>query len=929
MDWDTFKKDAAAMKDEKRDEDNLKIDLNLNELGPQLIEHFLPEGILITSPLPNLRVLYANANLLAMLRITDTGRLDDLLSRDCFALIHPDDRTDKDKLRRYYEDPEHPLVFLMLRGDGTTFWAECRTIRKRLADSRPVVVAFYTDISEKKAAEKRLLESDERYRVAISGAGVNVWEYDIVNRRLTQSAGSIKNHGFQRVIENVPQVLVETGYVAPEDQAAFLDMYHRMEQGETPVSGDFWVYDAEQSRRWCERILYSVVCDDAGRPVKAYGSSQDVTAFKNAEKKYQEEIAYRDKLSPSVISACRVNLTRKFVEEWHVGARRDMADTHRDAVDYGDQLRLFAFDSTLADGQRYALSARGLLRRYAAGEESLETDFTAQLTPGNHVWVRCRVNILKRPDTGEIVAFFYSEDVTQQKTLTGIMERVVEKDYEFVSRIDAYSGRYTLVSQAGSRAPFHLPVDYAAELSRYADNIRDEALARKIRQDLGIANIVRELEDRAVFTYETDMADGTGIPRRKQLRYFYLNREAGFILVTQTDIDDIVKREQAKQEALERAVNAKSDFLAHMSHDMRTPMNAIIGLSSLALETELSPETRDYLEKINLSGQYLLGLINDTLDMSRIESGKLELRPELYSGHEFAQTLRHLLNEKARDRGIAFSVDEAFEQVPALMVDRLRFTQIFVNLANNAIKFTPRGGRVAVRLEYFRNEDGIQSFSIATEDTGIGMSPGFQEKMYESFEQENRTGTDHEIGTGLGLSIVKKLVDAMDGTISCESAPGRGTTFRVVFSALMGQVPGPTASQAGAADLSVLAGKRILLAEDHLLNVEVAVKLLNKQHMQVEVAPNGQIALDLFTQSSDGYYDAVLMDIRMPVMDGLDTARAIRALDRPDAAMVPIIAMTANAYEEDVEKSRNSGMNAHLAKPIVPGLLYETIARFL
>ena len=1027
--------------------------LSLEALGPRLLESFLPNGLLIATPRPALKALYANAPLLTMLGAANLQELNVLIQNAPFLL-----ESSADKAPVETEPKVPPRSLQIWRSDGSYLWMEEKVHCQKLADGQSVIIAFYTDISTyknteqrlqdanleistvynnipggafrckfnedwdvvfandglfqflgytreefaargnkmssviyeedkapmtpiiqkqletsntientnrlvckdgsvkwisihgtlsqdkngepcfycvfvditaQKEAEKKLLESDERYRVSIAGAGVNVWEYDMVNRQIIQSENSIKKHGFGRIVQNVPQMFIETDYVARESQQAFLEMFEKMDRGETPVGGDFWVYDAQRISRWCERIVYSVIFDACGRPIKAYGSSQDVTEFKIAEKKYQEELRYRNKLSDSVIAACCVNLTRRYVEELRVGSGESIAEQHREAVDYEERVRIFAYDLVITEEQKYALSPQGLIERYGRGEETYETEFTAQLTYDNLVWVRCRVNILKRPETGELVAFFYNEDVTKEKTLAGIVESVIETDYEFVTRINVRTGKYTAISRAGLKIPFSMQADYESELREQLEKSSDPVLAKKIYQNLNLQNVVSMLETMPAFTYEIDEKDAEGIPRRKQLRYFYLSREAAFILVTRTDIDDIVKKEQAKQEALEKAVHARSEFLSRMSHDMRTPMNAIIGLSNLALDTELSPETRDYLQKINLSGKYLLGLINDTLDMSRIENGKLTFNPEPYRGKEFGDTLRNLLEPKARNKHITFTVDKAFDTAPTLMVDKLRFTQIFVNLGNNALKFTPAGGKVSILLDYFEDRDDIQHFAISVADTGIGMSPAFQEKMYESFEQEKLSGTDDEVGTGLGLSIVRHLVELMHGTISCTSSPDSGTTFQVAFSARFKPVQVAVSPTQAAVDLSVLAGKHILLAEDHPLNVQVAARLLERKGVIVQLAENGRLALEHFEHMPPGFFDAILMDIRMPVMDGLEATRALRALPRPDARSIPIIAMTANAYEEDIQKSRAAGMDAHLSKPVEPYLLYQTIIQCL
>ena len=388
--------------------------------------------------------------------------------------------------------------------------------------------------------------------------------------------------------------------------------------------------------------------------------------------------------------------------------------------------------------------------------------------------------------------------------------------------------------------------------------------------------------------------------------------------------------QEALQSRLEqdRLVNAsRSMFLSRMSHDLRTPLNAVIGLSGIAMDETLSrEELQIYLSDINVSAKHLLSLINDVLDMSKLESNRMTLHPEPCSTGDFLKTVHSVIDVQCEQKDIRFraACDNGFPDY--ILVDPLRFNQIFLNLLSNALKFTPAGGEISLQLSHKAREDGKIDLTAVVQDSGRGMEPAFAAHAFDAFAQEN--AEDAERGTGLGLTIVKSIVVLMGGDIKIESRVGQGTGVTVTLPVLPAAPPAAEPHD-GPESAEILRGKRILLCEDHPINQKVAQCLLENAGMQVEIAENGQVGVALFSQSSPQYYQAVLMDVRMPVMDGNAAAAAIRALPRGDAATVPIIAMTANAYEEDAEMSRASGMNAHLSKPVDPQLLYKTLEHFL
>ena len=389
------------------------------------------------------------------------------------------------------------------------------------------------------------------------------------------------------------------------------------------------------------------------------------------------------------------------------------------------------------------------------------------------------------------------------------------------------------------------------------------------------------------------------------------------------------RKTEIEKAMAEDASRAKTSFLSNMSHEIRTPLNAIIGLDNIALRNpELQPQTREQLEKIGTSARHLLGLINDILDMSRIESGRVVLKNEEFSFREFLEPINIMISGQCADKGLQYECVPVGPIRDYYVGDEMKLKQVLINILGNSVKFTEAPGKVTLTVEETESEEDRCTLRFRMKDTGIGMDPEFIPKIFEAFSQEDATTTNRYGGSGLGMAITRHFVEMMNGNIRIESEKGVGSEFIVTVS--LGRSdrkeeaePEPMEAQETE---SVLAGRRILMAEDVEQNAEILQDLLELEGIEAEWAENGEAAVRMFSDKPAGYYDAVLMDVRMPVMDGLTAAETIRKLDRPDAAAVPIIAMTANVFDEDVERSLKAGMNAHLTKPIEPERLYRTLA---
>lgn len=906
--------------------------LKLSNLQLENIVNAIPGGVAIYKVSDIFETVYFS-NGVPVLSGYTVEEYNELIKQDAANMTYYED-TDmvvdsvRDALRN---DTIVDINFRKQHRDGSIVWVHMQGRKIGEEDGCPLIQCVFHNITDLMEKEKQLQESERKQALAIEGADMSIWEYDIQNKCIYQSAGSIAKHGFSECIEDVPESLIEQGYVHENDVQAFRRMYEKLWSGEPKAEGTFWVKDYRNDRWWSEHITYSVEFDLAGRPVRAYGASRDTTLENLEKKKYEEELSYVERMGDIILSCCRINLSQKQVEDMRSGLDIELGENYRNALDFRARTMSFLSENYISEEKNAALSPETLIQVYKDGHNHVTEVFPGVLKSGEHVWIKTEISLVTRFNSSDVIAFFYNTDITNEMTMKMILESIMRFEYDEITCIYLNNDRYSMMAGKSTAPDLEMKGVYSQQLPFFCEGIIEEE-RDDVCDRMSLCHLKERLDEQKQFSLECHMVDESGESRLKQLRFMYLDQRTGMVLLTKADIDEVVKKEKRKQELLELALDAaekanraKSEFLSRISHDLRTPMNAILGLSNLGLEAENMDDVIDCLRKISNSGQYLLSLINDTLDVSRIEQKGLTLKPQIVFSEDLLNSIVEPIKVLALQKNIDFVVHAEHIEHQYLYTDGMRVRQVFSNLLSNAVKFTPERGRVELRCYCVAREGSLAKCKIVVKDNGIGMSPEFLEKIYEPFEQESNEVTPVYQGSGLGMTIVKSLVEMMNGRIEVKSEQGKGTEYTVYLD--FQQTEGPQTEivpqDSTEADIR---GMQVLLVEDHPLNAEIAIRILEKEGCLVDHAKDGAEGVERFKQSDIGYYEAVLMDIRMPNMDGLQAAAVIRNLDREDAKSIPIIAMTANAYNEDREKSLAAGMDHHLTKPIVPKSLYAVLS---
>ena len=867
---------------------------------------------------------------------------NDSLARKCYRYIHGKDEPCEDCIMKCGNDKGQ---FDRIEFNEFHQKWEHQTGRNIIWAGHEAIVQFISDVTELKKLQQLYENEKKRYSTAVAGASLSVWEYHVKENKIISGEKSLDKYNLSNSIENVPDSIATM--IIEEDRPRFLAMFDRIEAGDEHVSGDFWMKPIPALNRHlvCEHVVYTVEKDKEGKPEVAYGVSIDVTSQARERMHFRESMQELLTANPESLCHFTFDLTQNVC---HGGQGKSPDVVKAISSDTFDGLVsniAVLIPSERQKGMfRNTFNRETLIRGYEAGQDNVSLDYERMNTKGNIMAVTTSVKLIKNPQTGNITGAMYSMNITHQKRLERILKIITSQEHQMVSLLDIETRSIEAIYLGEG-----MPEVYLEFFTKPGDICNVEDLKKRsietwllpedrelFIEETDVGKLADKLYDggHVEFTVRTNPKQATGKTQFKKFQNYWLSSAHKQIIIITSDVtqsvikqqEELVKERELREQALAANV-AKTDFLSRMSHDIRTPINGIMGMVYIAESQDNPDKTAECLRNIDTSSRFLLGLVNEVLDMSKAESGKLEFHMEPYKQESLEEYVNAVIRPLCDEKNIhfVFRLDTVKGIVP--ITDVLRINQIYFNLLSNAIKYTPEGGTITFLIKTKMIETGRMAGGFEISDNGIGMSREFQNRLFEPFAQENRCDTALNRGTGLGLAIVKKIVDMMGGTITVESAINSGTMFKVnlEFDCITEKAAAELTRETNLVNNSDLSGIHILLCEDHPLNQKIAKAILEEKNAIVTIAENGQEGIEKFQQSNVGYYDIVLMDLRMPVLDGYGATKEIRKLDRVDAKSIPIIAMTADAFSDDVKRCYEVGMNGHIAKPVDPKKMLQTV----
>lgn len=836
-------------------------------------------------------------------------------------------------------------VYRVLGEDGKIHWVCNQFCVAYQRDKIKYYYGSFTDMDKQIAAEQELMRDKQMYDDATMSSKLLIWMYDINTHSVDMMQSGYtelvcEKYGIPRHIENVTNTLKP--FIHKDDVDKFLEAYRLIDNGEESAKCEFRFQLPKQEIIQYEKMLLRRITDKEGRLLTVYCSGQNITEQKLVEEKFKK--TYEQIANPNSYGSFHLNLTKNWCgngAKGKSGIKSVLELQNSGTVEgYFNDFAALIDDKEIKEDFFKRFNRELLISQFENGTEKISIDYPVVYENGERHWREGFLSMIKNPMTGDIEAVTYSFDIDERKKNELIMAKLIHDHFDYIGIIHITDGTFEFVSRRS-----WITYGKIEERFKYSDccNYVRARFTKKSEiagfdEAVSLESIISELKRNETRTASYLITENEETICTA-LHYSWLEKAGGDILVVRTDVTEAYKKEQEQikileeeKRAAEAANIAKSEFLSRMSHDIRTPLNGIIGMTYIAKEQKNSAKTIDCLDKIDLSSKFLLSLINDVLDMAKAESGKIELRIEKYSLENFKDYIKAIIMPLCSERGqsFTFKINNIIDDADPLL-DKLRVNQVVFNLLSNAVKYTPEGGKISFCLDEKRLSNKRMALHFEISDNGIGMGKGFQKILFDPFTQESRIDFSEMHGSGLGLAITKRLITIMGGKISVSSKLDNGTTFFVDLEADCVPKIQKNNNSSGKKlnGKKCLYGHHILLCEDHPLNQEIAKAILEKEGAVVVVASDGQIGLKQFTNSAIDYFDCIIMDIHMPVMDGYAATKALRSLIRADAKTVPIIAMTADAFEDDVKRCSEAGMNAHVAKPIDPEKLFETITKLL
>lgn len=847
-------------------------------------------------------------------------------------IIHPDDEENYRKLHKSLKDgvKEAMLEYRVKKMNGEYCWLLAHYTNHFDKKGQPAIAfatAEYID---------RYKELEEQFTIAARLTGIRVWTLDIPTKTTYFNDNDAKNLGIKKTIScNTKEELRELDIVHPDDIQKVWDNIGKIFCGSDNISFQIRTKIGSQYR-W-NRVSYTVIKSKGKIPVKAIGSSIDIHEHVLLEQRFEEELKYSAGLQDqNLINRVQCNITKGTIELYVSNENLSATNIEKNYQNSLEKLILSVVEEEKQKEIRHLLNRENIIESYTKGTNYYTIDYQKKLINGAVFWANTIVRVYQNPATNDIMSFMYTYNIDEKKTAEAIVERVVDTNFEYLTLFNIITG---IVEKTIDKSG----VDVKPEEGYLYEDVVEKGFCKLLLVEekeeylpmFKIKTIVKRLNENGTYSISTDIFDPIIQEKRHKLWVFnWFDKQHTKVLCSRSDITEVYCQEQHQKEVLSAALTAakqanaaKTDFLSRMSHEIRTPMNAIIGMTAIAAKlVGDNKQISDCISKIGISSRFLLSLINDILDMSRIESGKMLLKNEKIPFKEFITGINTICHTQAAAKDVEYEcvIDPMIDDY--YIGDAMKLQQVLVNILGNAVKFTSSGGKVSFCISQRKRSKNDALLRFVIHDTGIGMEEEFLPHLFEPFEQESNNSAVGFGGTGLGLAISKNIVDLMDGKIQVCSIKGVGTEFTVdVKLGITEEEKQRYLRKQHAYNFSHL---KTLVVDDDITVCESAILTLKEIGIIGEWVDSGRQAVDRIKKmwKKQQYYDMILIDWKMPEMDGIETSRRIREIVGSD---VTIIIMTAYDGYSIEQEAKAVGVNLLMSKPMFKSNLISAFSKIL
>ncbi len=809
-----------------------------------------------------------------------------------------------------------------------------------------------TKVFDKKSNQDKIIVSvtnvndikniELQFKNALNKCSIATWEYDIKSDKINKYSDLVLDYYFYgNPIQDISKTFIARNIVYYEDIDKFNKALEKVKNGDHEVTCEVRIFPSRKSSYLWMRLHFTCFNDSEGIPSYAWVAIENIDDAKTSEKWFEIERKKNLDDYSNLFFMAEINISRNYVinyeTKYNVNDKKPKDNSIEAIID-----NFISFDIIVKDIEYLysRLSQEYLLDCYSKGERILEFDYKVITSSNDIIYVSNVTKLFFDINTKEIIAFTFFYDITEKKISKLSLDAIFLRNFVYLSYVNLLNSHMSirktqLKDVTNSFNPHRI---YKFEWEVFIEKYVHPDDKKYVYSQVDIENIREQMRYKNMFSFDYRISDGGNMITMRRCYFIKASENDPIILIMEQNVSQEMiyrtKNEIVLKKALNKArqaANAKSEFLSRMSHEIRTPLNAIIGLSEIGRSNN-QIDILDYFEKIHNSSTYLLGLIDDILDMNKLELGRVKLNYVPVDVKKFYSVILTIIENQAKKKDIEFVYNHQGPYYPYQIIEKLRSQQIILNILNNAIKYTNKNGKVTYRVENIEQDGKIYSIQTIC-DNGVGISDEFIKDIYKPFSRENNNLSDIEGGTGLGLAICANLIKQLNGNIMLESELDVGTKVTLKFPITVISKEEYTKSKANSKDKKNLKNNfkdyKVLIAEDNQINAMVLKTILNNFGFSVVHAENGESAINIIKKSKENEFSLIFMDIMMPKLDGLKTTEIIRSLSRDDVKNIPILALSANAFEEDVQKSLDVGMNYHLKKPIQMEELLKAINEFL